>query len=149
MNFNSCQYIKKLPDLLSATPNIKQLNLRACRKLVKVHDSVGYLNKLESWDLAGCVELQFLPSCIVMKSLKILYLLDCTSVKSFLDIPQEMENLKFLSLGYTAIRELPLSFGNLIGLERLEIGSYFYSCHLPSSIYKLQHFHQLLLFGDV
>ena len=77
MNFNSNQYIRKLPDLLSAIPNIKKLDLQKCRKLVKIHDSVGCLDKLESWDLWGCVELQILPSCIVMKSLKYLFLLNC------------------------------------------------------------------------
>ena len=149
MNFNSNQYIKELLDLLSATPNIKKLDLRDCRRLVNVPDSVGCLDKLESWDLLGCIELQILPSCIMMKSLKYLHLLDCKRVKRFPDIPQEMENLKFLSLGFTAIRELPPSIGNLTGLERLEIGSYFYSCHLPSSIYKLQQLHRLHLCGNV
>nr|XP_023927679.1 disease resistance-like protein CSA1 [Quercus suber] len=84
-----------------------------------------------------------------MKSLKYLHLPNCTRVKRFPDIPQEMENLKFLSLRDTAIRELPPSFGNLTGLERLDIGSSFYSCQLPSSIYKLQHLRKLLLYGNV
>ena len=137
MNFRNCQYIRKLPDLLSATPNVKNLDLQNCGKLVKIHDSIGYLDKLESWNLLGCNELQILPSCIVMKSLKYLHLCYCKRVKRFPDIPQEMENLKFLSLGHTAITELPPSIGNLTGLERLDIGSTFYLCHLPSSIYKL------------
>ncbi|XP_050274289.1 disease resistance protein RUN1-like [Quercus robur] len=149
MNFNFNQYVRELPDLLSATPNVKKLDLRSCKKLVKIHDSVGYLDKLESWDLWGCNELQILPSCIVMKSLKHLFLFDCKRVKRFPDILQEMENLKFLCLRGTAIRELPPSIENLTGLERLEIGSSFYSCQLPSSIYKLQHLRKLLLFGNV
>ena len=106
MNFNYNQYIRELPDLLSATPNIKKLDLRDCRRLVNVPDSVGYLDKLESWDLWGCNELQILPSCIVMKSLKYLHLPQCERVKRFPDIPQELENLKYLSLRCTAIREL-------------------------------------------
>ncbi|XP_050274384.1 disease resistance protein RUN1-like [Quercus robur] len=149
MNFNSNQYIRELPDLLSATPNVKKLDLRNCRKLVKIHDSIGCLDKLESWDLFSCDELQILPSCIVMKSLKYLYLFNCKRIKRLPDIPQEMENLKFLSLGHTAIRELPPSIENLTGLERLEIGSSFYSCQLPSCIYKLQQIRELLLFGNV
>ena len=149
MNFNSNQYIRELPDLLSATPNVKKLDLQSCEKLVKIHDSVGYLDKLESWDLWGCNELQTLPSCIVMKSLKYLRLSNCERVKRFPDIPQELENLKYLSLGQTAIRELPPSIENLTGLERLEIGSSFYSYQLPSSIYKLQHLRILFLYGNV
>ena len=149
MNFSSCQYIRKLLDLSCATPSIKKLDLRHCRKLIAIHDFVGYLDKLEIWDLRGCSELQILPSCIVMKSLKFLILFECKRVKRFPNIPQEMENLKFLSLADTAISELPPSFGNLIGLDRVEIGSNFCSCHLPSSIYKLQHLRQLLLCGNV
>ncbi|KAL4634400.1 hypothetical protein ACB092_04G196800 [Castanea dentata] len=149
LNFQSCQYIRELPDLSNATPNIKQLNLCECVKLVEVHDSVGCLDKLESWDLTGCVELQILPRCIMMKSLKFLILYECKRVEWFPDIPKEMENLKFLSLAYTAIRVLPSSFGNLIGIERLDIGSYLYSCHLPTSIYKLQCLRKLVLHGSV
>ena len=149
MNFQSCQYIRELPDLSLTTPNIKQLNLRECIKLVKVHDSNGCLDMLESWDLTGCVELQILPSCIMMTSLKFLILYKCKRVGRFPDIPKEMENLKFLSLAYTAIRELPSSFGNLIGIERLDIGSYFCSCYLPNSIYKLQYLCKLVLHGNV
>ena len=149
MNFNSNQYIRELPDLLSATPNIKKLDLRECRKLVKVPDNIGYHDRLESWDLRNCVELQILPSCFVMKSLKCLRLLGCERVKRFPDIPQEMENLKFLSLRGTAIRELPPSIGNLTGLEKLDIGSSVYSCQLPSSIYKLQQLRHLFIEGNV
>ena len=149
MNFRNCQHIKKLLDLLSATPNIKKLDLHYCRKLVKIHDSIGYLDKLESWDLWGCLELQILPSCIVMKSLKLLSLYGCKRVKRFPDIPQEIENLKYLILAHIAIIELPPSIGNFTWLERLDIGSFFYSCQLPISIYELQHLCQILLYGNV
>ena len=149
MNFRDCQYIRKLPDLLSATPNVKNLYLNDCRKLVKIHDSIGYLDKLETWDLKGCFELHILPSCFVMKSLKTLSLWGCERVRRFPDIPQGMENLKYLNLAHTAITELPPSIGNLVGLELLEIGSPFYLCQLPISIYELQHISQLFLFGNV
>ena len=149
MNFCNCQHIRKLPNLLSATPNVKKLDLRDCRKLVQIHDSNGYLDKLESWDLFRCLELQILPSCIMMKSLKILNLFSCERVRRFPDIPQGMENLKYLSLAHTAITEVPPAIGNFTGLERLEIGSFFYSCQLPSSIYELQHLCNMLLFGNV
>ena len=149
MNFNYNQYIRELPDLSSATPNIKNLDLQNCRRLVKIHDSIGCLDKLESWDLWDCIELQTLPSRIVMKSLKYLNLFECIRVKRFPDIPQEMENLKYLNLGFTSIRKLPPSIENLIGLERLDIGSNINLCHLPSSLYKLQKLHMLLLYGNV
>ena len=139
----------ELPDLSNATPNIKQLRLRGCINLVKIHVSVGRLDKLESLDLTGCIELKILPNCITMKSLEILSLYNCKRVERFPDISREMENLKYLSLAYTAIRELPSSFRNLSGLERLDIGSYSCTCHLPSSIYELPHLHKFLIHGSV
>ena len=139
MNFSYCQYIRKLPNLLSAAPNIKELNLHQCKKLVKLHDSIGCLAKLESLVLGNCFELRILPSCISIKSLKLLYLYQCKRLKRLPDFPQEMENLKYLNLAHTSIRELPSSFGNLTGLERLDLGYYFNLCHLPRSIEQLQH----------
>ena len=74
-----------------------------------------------------------------MKSLKLLSLYGCERVKRFPNIPQEMENLKYLTLAQTAIIER----------ERLDIGSFFYLCQLPISIYELQHLCQILLYGNV
>ena len=149
MNFSSCQRIKKLPDLSMSNPNIKKLNLRDCRELVEVHDNVGFLLWLEWWELTGCIKLKILPSRLRMTSLKYLSLYQCKRVEKFPDIPLEMKRLEFLNLAETAIRELPSSFGNLTGLERLEFGSYFYSCHLPSCIYDLRHLCKLILYGNV
>ena len=146
MNFRSCQYIRKLPNLLSGAPNIKELNLRECVKLVEVNDSVGCLAKLESWDISCCYKLRILPSCISMKSLKLLNIFGCERVKRLPDFPQEMENLKYLSLARTSIRELPPSFRNLTGLERLDFGFCFNLCHLLRSIYQLQHLRILSLY---
>ena len=42
-----------------------------------------------------------------------------------------------------------LSFGNLIGLRELRIGTCWQRCHLPGSIYNLQHIETLHLFGDL
>ena len=48
---------------------------------------------------------------------------------------------------YTSCQNL--SFGNLIGLRELCIGTYEKPCHLPGSIYNLQHIETLHLFGDL
>ena len=46
---------------------------------------------------------------------------------------------------YTSCQNL--SFGNLIGLRELNIGTYEKPCHLPGSIYNLQHIETLYLTG--
>jgi hypothetical protein len=58
MDFHSCEYINHIPDL-SMAPNLKELVLHDCKMLVKVHDSVGRLNKLEFWDLAIALNFEF------------------------------------------------------------------------------------------
>lgn len=125
------------------------MNLRECRNLVEVHDSLGHLDKLERWDLRDCIELQILPSTLMMKSLKFFLLFGCKRIEKFLDSPQEMEGLKSLNLFGTTITELPSSFGNLTGLHQLFLGSDFCLGHLPSSIYKFQNLRKLYLSGIV
>jgi hypothetical protein len=74
VNFNYCEFIRKLPDL-SMAPNIKSLSLEYCKNLVEVHDSVGRLDKLEELSLNSCTKLRILPSCLMMKSLRIFHLM--------------------------------------------------------------------------
>ncbi|XP_030958300.1 disease resistance protein RPP5-like [Quercus lobata] len=125
VNFSWCKYIRKLPDL-SKAPNIKELDLRYCTNLVEVHDSVGYLQKLEVWELSNCTKLRILPSCLMMKSLASLTLTGCSSLKKFPDISQEMKCLGMLALHSTGICEFPSSFGNLIGLKSLLLGNHLF-----------------------
>lgn len=80
----------------------------------------------------------------MMKSLKHLNLYMRKRLEKFPDIPHEMDGLKYLTFFGIAIKELPLSFGNLTGLEELHLGSGL----LPSSIYNL-HLHSLHIWGDV
>ena len=98
MNVSHCHYVRKLPDLSITTPNIKKLDLRDCRNLVEVHESVGRLDKLEKWDLTDCSELQILSSSLMMKSLKFFRLFGCIRLEKFPNILQEMNGLKGLDL---------------------------------------------------
>ena len=145
MNFCSCQSINKLSDLSIATPNIKELDLRECRNLVEIHDSIGRLDKLEKWYLTECTQLQILPSCLMMKSLKHLGLYMCKRLEKFPNILHEMDGLKYISFIGTAIKELPPSFGNLTRIEVLHLGS----GDLPSGVENLQHLHSLFIWGDI
>ena len=129
------------------TPNIKQLNHRLCKNLVEIDDSVGRLDKLEVWDLACCFRLLTLPSCLMMKSLRIFNLLGCSSLNKFPNILHEMKGVKILQLPKPI--ELPLSFRNLTGLKEL----FFRTAlavpqYLPGSIHSIQHIERLSLRGN-
>ncbi|KAK4562172.1 hypothetical protein RGQ29_004870 [Quercus rubra] len=121
----SCESIQEFPKLYA--PNLKTLDLSYCENLVKVHESIGLLDKLEIWDLENCGKLQTLPRRLALKSLQSFYLSGCTSLENFPDIDSEMKCLKFLYLHGSVIRELPSS--RCTSLER----------KLLDSIYKFQH----------
>ena len=117
-------YLRILPNL-SLSPNIKELYLRYCENLVEVHDSNGYLDKLEVWDLDSYTKLRILPNCLMMNSLRSFILSNCSSLKKFPNISDEMRSLDFSALDGIGICELPPSFGNLIGLKSLHLGEPF------------------------
>ncbi|KAL4331121.1 hypothetical protein AHAS_Ahas13G0468400 [Arachis hypogaea] len=72
-----------------------------------------------------------------MKFLKRLDLCGCSSLESFPEINQTMENLTVLILDKTGIQELPSSLHHFVGLEELSL----YGCRrlefIPSSIGSL------------
>ncbi|XP_030966144.1 TMV resistance protein N-like [Quercus lobata] len=149
VDFSECSLITKIPDL-SIIPNVTDLKLSYCRNLVEIDDSVGRLDKLKVWDLCGCEKLETLPNCLTMKSLTYFNLKECERIKKFPNILHEMEGVKDLYLPGNCTNELPPSFGNLIGLKGLTVGSPDSGeAHLPDSIYNLQHIEMLEFFGDV
>ena len=147
MDFDRCDMITEIPDL-SMTPNIKELRIRYCKNLIEIGDSVGCLDKLEVWDIAGCHKLETLPNCLMMKSLESFNLNGCERIKKFPNILHEMKGVEYLSLHGNFTNELPPSFGNLIGLKGLSMTSRSGKAHLPGSIYNLQHIESLDLYGD-
>ncbi|TKY68314.1 suppressor of npr1-1 [Spatholobus suberectus] len=108
---------------------------------VRIHESVGSLDKLEIMNFEGCSNLWTFPP-LELTSLEYLNLSHCSSLKSFPEILGKMENITHLSLEYTAITKLPYSIGYLIRLQRLEL----HSCgmvQLPTTIATLPELEEL------
>ncbi|BBH09916.1 Putative disease resistance TIR-NBS-LRR class protein [Prunus dulcis] len=116
MNLMGCQFLEKIPDL-SGIPNINYLNLRECTRLVEVHGSVGFLDKLVELDLSGCVNLMRFGTTLRLKSLEALCLVGCETLESFPEIEVEMESLWTLNMERSGVRELPPSIAYLTGLQ--------------------------------
>ena len=98
-----CESIQEFPELCA--PNLKSLCLNDCKSLVKVHESVGLLDKLKDLYFEGCGKLQTLPRRLTLKSLRSFNLIGCTSLENFLDIDLELKCLKHLYLHWSGIRE--------------------------------------------
>ncbi|XP_040996723.1 disease resistance protein Roq1-like [Juglans microcarpa x Juglans regia] len=142
VDFHGCELLTKISDL-SSSSSLKELILDDCRNLVKVHDSVGFLDKLEKLSLGGCSNLESLPRSFKLRSLKQLNLEGCPSLQNFPEIECEMGHLKVVLLNETVIEELPSSIRYLSGLQELSLKGCKSLVHLPGSIFQLQHLEEL------
>ena len=104
MKLSGCELLKEVPDL-SGAPNLKNQHLDNCKNLVEVHDSVGFLDKLEclNLNLKYCTSLSVLPRGMNLTSLKTMYLRNCRSLVSFPEILGKMEKLRYLDLVYSGL----------------------------------------------
>ena len=136
LNLRECESITELPEF--CTPSLEIMDLCFCKNLVKVHESVGNLDKLREWYLNRCEKLQILPDILRLKSLLEFNLTDCFRLEKFPNIHPEMKSLPTLNLSGSAIRELPSSIKYLTGLYGLDLMDCKNLRYLPDDIYKLQ-----------
>ncbi|XP_062171839.1 disease resistance protein RUN1-like isoform X2 [Alnus glutinosa] len=120
INLSYSQNLIEIPDF-SGIPNLKELDLRYCTSLSKVHPSIGFLRQLEWLNLRDCKSLERLVDEIISESLEYLNLSGCSRLNKFPDFVGNMTSLQELCLDGTAIKELPLSFKTLSHLRRLDI----------------------------
>ncbi|CAJ2666381.1 unnamed protein product [Trifolium pratense] len=141
LNFDDCEFITEIPDV-SGAPNLEELSFGDCKNLIKIHESVGFLNKLKMLNADGCSRLGTFPP-IKLSSLEKLKLSSCHSLKSFPEILGKMEHITVLDLLDTPIKELPFTIHNLTRLERVVL----IGCgivQLPSSIFGMPELHELI-----
>ncbi|KAJ9177748.1 hypothetical protein P3X46_012929 [Hevea brasiliensis] len=146
MDLRGCESLIEIPDF-SFIPNLERLNLGGCSNLVEVHQSVGYLDKLEFFSFEFCINLKSLPSRFKLRSLGTLLLTGCTKLEAFPDILEEMKLLEKVCLHGTAIEVLPSSIESLTRLKVLTVTYCKNLNNLRSSIYKLGCLKRLLLEG--
>ncbi|KAK7314156.1 hypothetical protein VNO77_39368 [Canavalia gladiata] len=136
LKFEDCKFLAELPSLCEV-PFLTHLSLDNCTNLVKVHDSVGFLDNLLFFSAKGCTQLEILVPCIKLASLVFLDLTGCLRLKSFPEVLGQMDQLKDIYLDKTGIDKLPHSIGNLVRLERLYLRQCSWLYQLPSSIHRL------------
>ncbi|KAH0935336.1 hypothetical protein HID58_012453, partial [Brassica napus] len=126
LNLDACSSLVKLPSSIGDIINLKnlylngcsKLNLNGCSSLVELPSSIGNMNNLWMLYLERCSNLTALPININMKSLRVLALTDCSSLKSF---PEISTNIRVLKLTGTAIEEIPPSIMSWPWLSELNI----------------------------
>lgn len=119
LNLDYCGSLKWILDV-SGLQNLEIFSIKKCINLIKIHHSVGFLNKLKILVAEGCCKLRSFPP-MKLTSLYQLDLSCCSSLKSFPEILGEMENISTLVLVGTSLEELPFSFRNLTGLHSLQV----------------------------
>ncbi|KAF7809128.1 TMV resistance protein N-like [Senna tora] len=143
LNLGRCNFLKEVPDLSGAS-NLVSLYLNGCKNLVEVHDSIGFLDKLERLAANGCTKLQILPCSIKSTSLQRLFLEGCRSLRSFPEILGKMKHLRDLSLLGFSINEFPFSFRNLVGLKSIRLYNFKMLHRVMTSIFTLPRLETLL-----
>ncbi|KAA3472476.1 disease resistance protein TAO1-like [Gossypium australe] len=116
--------LKELPSSIENLIGLKELSLLNCESLVCLLDSFYKLKSLSTFDLEDCSRLEIFP-----------------------EVMDTMEELYELDLRRTALKELPSSIGNLIGLESLRLKNCENLVCLPDSFYKLKSLRSFYLHG--
>nr|XP_023880284.1 TMV resistance protein N-like [Quercus suber] len=84
IDLDGCVSLEKLPHL--DAPNLEELIIENCENLIEVHEAIGSLDKLKTWDLINCKKLQILPSSFRLKSLEVFVLHGCVSLEKLPDL---------------------------------------------------------------
>uniref|UniRef100_M1BF55 Resistance gene n=1 Tax=Solanum tuberosum TaxID=4113 RepID=M1BF55_SOLTU len=119
-------------------PNLEYLDLRECRSLEEVQNSLGCSRKLIGLDLSYCESLERFPY-VNAESLKSLNLKYCSSLEKFPEFLGIMKPELYITMSYSGIRELPLSIIHpRAHLRDLHLPGLKNLVSLPSSICKLK-----------
>ncbi|XP_018725878.1 TMV resistance protein N-like [Eucalyptus grandis] len=137
VNFSHRTLLTEIPDVLSL-PNLESLDSQECTNLVEVHQSIGCLDKLVYLNFLYYYNISRFPGNLQSMTLQNLIHRGCSKLSRFPDILVTMKCLKELVLHETAIKDLPSSITNLIGLKELYLRDCLDLKNLPCSIYTLQ-----------
>ncbi|XP_052209282.1 disease resistance protein RUN1-like [Diospyros lotus] len=106
LNLSHSNNLYETPNFLML-PNLERLILESCVRLVKVHESIGHLEKLIFLSLRNCQNLRKLPEIIYkLKSLGTLDISGCTNLENVSAELDNMDSLTVLHADGTRISQL-------------------------------------------
>ncbi|TYG96264.1 hypothetical protein ES288_A11G335500v1 [Gossypium darwinii] len=123
LNLQNCSRLEIFPEILETMEWLRELDLSGTA-LKELPSSIDNLIGLEDLRLNNCENLVCLPDSLYkLKSLNRFTLEGCSRLEIFPEILETMEWLSFLNLSRTALKELPFSIDNLIGLQNLRLNN--------------------------
>ncbi|XP_031122162.1 TMV resistance protein N-like [Ipomoea triloba] len=124
LKFDNCKQLKKTPNFTGAH-TLRKASFYRCSNLVKVHPSIGCLERLVGLNFYSCKKLKVLPSSICkLKSLEILNLSFCVKLRELPFDFGKLEQLRELHAYETDISHIPFSLGCLRNLKELYLCKY-------------------------
>ncbi|XP_030961061.1 disease resistance protein TAO1-like [Quercus lobata] len=145
MNLSRCYNLAAIPDL-SGNHALEKLILVGCKKLTKIHESLGNMSTLLHLNLRECSNLIKFPTDISgLQNLEILVLSDCSKLKELPMNIGSMKSLKELLVDNTAIAKLPESIFRLTKLEKIDLNHCQLLRRLPNCTGKLSSLKELSL----
>ncbi|KAG2665013.1 hypothetical protein I3760_16G110100 [Carya illinoinensis] len=111
LKFEKCDFLNIIPDM-SGLPNLKELVILRCVRLVEVDQSIGSHSNLVQLAILDCPKLNSFPSSFNSRSLKFLSVYFCGNQLSFPEIGLEIKCLESIEWNFTGPKELPPT-GNL------------------------------------
>ncbi|XVE84671.1 hypothetical protein DITRI_Ditri17bG0031900 [Diplodiscus trichospermus] len=114
-------HLVKTPKF-SGLSNLERIEFEGCTSLIKVHRSIGLLERLVFLNLANCNNLKELPDSICnLRSLETLNLSGCSKLNRLPKHLGRLEALRKFFADRSAIKQLPVSLGLLKNLEDLSL----------------------------
>ncbi|KAK7321389.1 hypothetical protein VNO77_31998 [Canavalia gladiata] len=141
IDLSGSEHLIELPDFSMAS-NLQSVNFSGCVRLPHVHPSILSLKRLVNLNLVWCKKLKSLLSNVPLRSLRILELYGCSSLKEFSVTSEEMT---YLDLRSTAINELPSTIKHLGNLMNLELSCCEYLRNIPNEFANLRSLGRLVL----
>ncbi|XP_002523460.4 disease resistance protein RUN1-like isoform X2 [Ricinus communis] len=137
--------IEELPSSIGCLSSLVHLDLRGCRMLESLPNSICELSSLKELilDASGIKELPSSIGCL--SSLVELNLRRCKMLESLPNNICELSSLKELILDASGIKELPSSIGCLSSLVKLNLRGCKMLESLPNSICELSSLKELIL----
>ncbi|MED6120214.1 hypothetical protein PIB30_019007 [Stylosanthes scabra] len=103
--------VEEIPDI-SGVQNLAELKLNNCVNLIKIHESVGFLEKIRLLSARDCRRLKRFP-LIKLTNLAHLFLSGCSSLEHFPQMLGKVRSLLEIESEGSPIKELPSCVRNL------------------------------------